>query len=271
MLICIAGKNSIAVNAVGYLIENLNIKKEEILACTNKTDTGENGWQPSFLLFCKNSGIKTLNINELYDISDLIFISLEFDKIIKPEKFKRNARLFNIHFSKLPKYKGMYTSIFPILYGENESGVTLHEIDEGIDTGDIIDITEFKIDINDTSRDLYFKYLYFGLEIFKKNISLLLMNKYSKNPQQNIGSSYYSKHSIDFNNIVIDFNRTSYQIHNQIRAFIFKEYQLPKVYNYYIKRSFLTNERIRRNYFEDKDGLLILSGIDGYKIELEKA
>ena len=41
----------------------------------------------------------------------------------------------------------MYTSIWPIINGENYCGVTLHEIDSGIDTGDIIDQIKVKINI----------------------------------------------------------------------------------------------------------------------------
>ena len=50
-------------------------------------------------------------------------------------------------------------SIFPILNGESTSGTTLHLIDHGIDTGDVITHNEFQIDLQDTCRDLYFKYL----------------------------------------------------------------------------------------------------------------
>ena len=39
----------------------------------------------------------------------------------------------------------MYTSCLPILFNEKESGVTLHKIDRGIDTGDIIDQITFPI------------------------------------------------------------------------------------------------------------------------------
>ena len=53
----------------------------------------------------------------------------------------------------------MYTSCLPILNGETITGVTLHKIDSGIDTGYIIKQKVFKININDTARDLYLKYL----------------------------------------------------------------------------------------------------------------
>jgi len=269
MKICIAGKNSIAVNSLKYLINVLKIKKENIFACVNRNDNGIDSWQPSFLKYCKVENIKIVELDFLYNINDLIFISLEYDRIIKVDKFS-SGKLYNIHFSLLPKFKGMYTSVWPIIFGEKESGVTLHKIDCGIDTGDIIDQIKFKISINDTARDVYLKYLKNGYKLFVKNIKKLLKGEYKTKPQNVINSTYFSKNTIDFNNIKINLNQTSFQIHNNIRAFIFEEYQLPKINGFYIKRSFLTNEKIERNYFKDLGNFIILSGIDGYKIILEK-
>lgn len=262
--ICIAGKNQIAINAVENLLKEHNIKNSNILGITNKTDNSIDNWQPSFKKYCIKNKIQLVNMEEIYNIENLLFISLEFDKIINPEKFRSN-NFYNIHFSLLPKYKGMYTSIWPILNNEIYSGVTLHKIDKGIDTGDIIDQIKFKININDTSRDLYFKYLKYGEVLFTKNINKVLKNKYNSKVQSNKGT-YYSKKSLDFSNIKIDLNKTSMQIHNQIRAFIFKEYQYPVINNKKIRVSYLTNEKIDYNYFFDTGKDFIISGIDGYKI-----
>jgi len=265
MKICIAGKNQIAVNALRFFIEKKIISKEDLLVCLNKTDMGKDSWQPSLKLFAEKNDIKIVTLDELYPIENLIFISLEFDKIIHPQKFC-SKKLYNNHFSLLPAYKGMYTSAIPILNGEKFSGVTLHLIDDGIDTGDIIDQEKFEIGINDTARDLYFKYLKYGEKIFKKNIFKILDGNINPFRQSALGSSYYSKYSIDFNNIKIDFNKTSFEIHNQIRAFIFEEYQLPEVLGKKVKKSILTNEKIDRNYRNISENKIILSGIDGFKI-----
>jgi len=268
MKICIAGKNQIAINAVQYLLETLNFSKEDVLICINKSDKGIDSWQPSFKLFANKNYLKIVSLNELYDIEDLIFISLEFDRIIKTKKFKTD-KLFNIHFSLLPAYKGMYTSVLPILNGEEFSGVTLHKINDGIDTGDIIAYKKFKIEITDTARDLYIKYLEHGINLFKEQINDIISGNYNAKQQNCIGSTYYSKVSIDFNNIKIDLRKTSFQIHNQIRAFIFEEYQLPEINGKKIKKSFLTNEKIERNFYSEDNKKIILSGIDGFKIILE--
>lgn len=269
MKICLAGKNQIAVNSVKYLLEDMNVRKDDLVLCTNRNDSGVDDWQPSLKKKGIELGIKTVSLNELYGHKDLIFISLEYDRIINPKDFITD-KLYNIHFSLLPKYKGMYTSVFPLLNGEHQSGVTLHHIDEGIDTGDIIAQLEFKIGINDTCRDLYFKYLHFGFELFKKNISSLLTGDYITKQQSHLDSTYYSKNSLDFKNIAINLNKTSFEMHNQIRAFIFKEYQLPIVKGHIVAKSILTNEKIAKKYFAEENNKLILSGIDGYKIILER-
>ena len=268
MKICIAGKNQIAINSLKYLIDYVKIQKNDIYTCVNQNDKGIDSWQPSLLKFSNQKEIAVKSINELYNVNDLFFISLEFDQIIKPSKFI-SKNLFNIHFSILPKYKGMYTSIFPILNGESTSGTTLHLIDHGIDTGDVITQNEFQIDLQDTCRDLYFKYLKAGEDLFKNNISSILNMNYSAEAQGWKNSSYFSKNSLDFTDITIKLNRTSIDIHNQIRAFIFKEYQLPKVRDNKILESIFTGEKIEKNFFKKDKDYIELSGIDGYQIKLK--
>mgnify|MGYP003343582255 CR=1 FL=1 len=50
MIICIAGKNQIAIDAVKTLLD-MGIKQDSIVTCLNKNDTGINNWQPSFKFF----------------------------------------------------------------------------------------------------------------------------------------------------------------------------------------------------------------------------
>jgi len=229
MKICIAGKNNIAVEILLYLL-NMGVDKKEILIISNKTDNGEDSWQRSLRKLASIYHINEVILKDLYHIEELIFLSLEFDRIINPALFKTN-RLFNIHFSLLPKYKGMFTSIIPILNNEKYTGVTLHKIDSGIDTGEIIAQSKFEILYNDNSRDIYINYIKYGIELIKKNIKNILKDNFSSNKQNYLESSYFSKQSIDFSKIHIDLNQTAINIHNQVRAFNFREYQVPKIFN----------------------------------------
>ena len=244
MRICIAGKNNIASDILEYLIFNKEISKQDILVCCNKNDAGKNGWQRSLRFTADLLGVKEVKLEELYDISDLVFLSLEFDRIVRPALFKTN-KLFNIHFSLLPKYKGMNTAVFPILNNEKYGGVTFHRIDNGIDTGEIIAQKRFVIDFDDTSRNLYLKNLSNGTQLVKECIDKYLpCNFVCSSIEQSIEeSTYYSNRSIDYSNIQIDLNQTALNIHNQIRAYNFREYQLPEVYGKKIRFSEITKNR----------------------------
>ncbi len=257
MIICIAGKNSIATNALIHSIELLG--KEKIVACPNPSDDGISRWQPSLRRYAQEFGIKIVSLDELYEIKDLVFLSLEYEKLIRPEKFLSN-QLFNIHFSNLPSYRGMYTSAWPILNGELHSGVTLHKIDSGIDTGELIDQKIFDISPEETARTLYFKYLEFGLNLFKENIGKLVEKKFTSIPQKNLNSSYFSKDSINYSDLNINLNNTAEMISREIRAFSFREYQLPNIKNVKVG-----NHKIMAQRSSLKPGSLIQSE-DGWTL-----
>lgn len=263
MFVCVAGKNNIAVDILHHLVINNHGRYELGVVC-NKNEKGINSWQKSLRFWAEKYGVKEYKLEEIYDKSQLVFFSLEFDRIIKPDKFK-DARLYNIHFSLLPKYKGMYTSAIPILNGENFTGVTLHEIDNGIDTGNIINQVKFRIERRTTCRELYLQYIYYGTELVRNNLEDILEGNILSIPQAAEKSSYYSKKSIDYSNLLIDLQQTADGIDKQIRAFTFREYQMPNVFKKPIITSKITNIKSESKpgtiLFENKSGVM-LSTID---------
>ncbi|MDH6239031.1 formyltransferase family protein [Aurantimicrobium minutum] len=225
--ICIAGKNSIATEGLSYLLTNF--PEFEYKYIPNKSDGGLDSWQPSLKKFAESKGVQEISLETAYEIPGIKFISLEFDRLVKPSRFS-SSELFNIHFSLLPAYKGMYTSAHPILNGEKYSGVTLHKIFAGIDTGDIIAQTKFPISGLESARELYFRYLDEGLNLFVKHAESILSSNYVTIPQGLLGSTYFGKDSIDYKNLSVNLNVTAIQLINQIRAYSFREFQLPKIY-----------------------------------------
>lgn len=75
-----------------------------------------------------------------------IFISVLYDKIVPLDYLRHLKGAFNFHPGILPEYRGAATFSWAIINGEEEVGITLHEIDEGIDSGDIIAIRRFPIE-----------------------------------------------------------------------------------------------------------------------------
>lgn len=257
-IICIAGKNEIACKSL--LFSKYTIQKKfpsfKLFALPNILDKGEDSWQPSFKKMARKIDIECVNIEDIYKLKTLIFISLEHDKIIHTKKFS-SKHLYNIHFSFLPKYKGMYTSAWPILNNERYTGVTLHKIDQGIDTGNIIDQIKLRIKTTDCARDLYYKYMKSGCLLFKKNFENLVNNNFTSVRQNILDSSYYSKNSINFKKISINLHKTAYEISKEIRAYSFKEYQLPRLFGKKI-----VNHEILKKKSKSKPGSIIN---DNYK------
>ena len=119
--VCLAGKNEIAVYGLNLLTKFVN--KEDICVIGWASDDGIDTWQPSLVKAAITNNITITTLEECYGIDGLIFLSLEFEALLVPDKFV-NAKLYNIHFSNLPAYKGMYTSAMPLLNDEKVGGVT---------------------------------------------------------------------------------------------------------------------------------------------------
>ena len=243
MFICIAGKNKCAVDAIKFLFRR-KINKRRILALPTDDDNGKDDWQPSLKKFAREKKIKITKLKKLYNIGDLFFFSLEYDKIINIKKFK-TKNLFNLHFSLLPKYRGCHTNFLQILKGEKFSGVTLHKIDNGIDTGPIIDQIKFRIKINDTAYDNYKKLMNYSTRLFKKNLKRVVSHKYSLRKQILSNGSYFSRTSVNYKKeIKINIKKNSLKNHNKIRSLIFPAYQYPFVNGVKVIKSIYKNKKI---------------------------
>lgn len=262
-MIVVAGKNNIAVHALEVLSRKLG--RNNVLAIPNQDDKGNDSWQRSLRKTASKLGVEVKSLKDIENSSNIeCLISLECDKLLDPKKFPVD-KIYNIHFSDLPKYKGMYTSFWPIYNGEKESGVTLHRIDRGVDTGAIIAQKIFSISSNDRSFDLYLKYIKFGIELFDEQIDDLLANNFSSVLQSNLGSTYFAKNSVDFSNVRINLNVTAWQLKCQVYAYSFRPYQLPVINNRHVSDVKITSKASlikSGQVIADGENYLVMSTID---------
>ncbi len=244
--VCVAGKNQCAIKALEYLIYKK--KNFNIVSLTNRSDKGKDGWQKSFKKFSLKKKIKILKTEELYKINNLFLFSFEYEHLLKNKLFKKD-NLFNFHFSLLPKYRGCHTNFYQIFNGEKNSGVTLHKIDSGIDTGKIIDRITFKIKPNDTAYQNYLRLMEYSFLLFKTNFNRIIKGNYKTKKQNLKKGSYFSRESVNYNKLIkikkID-NKMS--THNLIRSLIFPAFQLPIHKGRKIKRSVYKNNKIKLSF-----------------------
>jgi methionyl-tRNA formyltransferase len=225
--ICLAGKNQIAVDCLEHLI-SIGIPHGQLCIVGNRDDSGKNTWQPSLLFAAAMHGVRIVTLESLYDEKRLWFFSVEYDRLIKPACFA-SKRLYNIHFSLLPAYRGVCTSVWPIVKSEKHTGVTFHEIDAGIDTGPILLQRAFEIGPDWTARDLYFAYQENGAALFRDVLRGLSEGSLHPAAQDETKASLFMRKDLDFSNIHVDLTAKAAAIHDSLRAHAFWEYQLPTV------------------------------------------
>ena len=80
MLIVVAGKNNIAVNITQYLLDNCDERYQLGVVC-NRTETGKDAWQKSLRAFAQKNHVREYELKEIYSVKDLLFLSLEFDRL----------------------------------------------------------------------------------------------------------------------------------------------------------------------------------------------
>ncbi|MCR4814700.1 MAG: methionyl-tRNA formyltransferase [Lachnospiraceae bacterium] len=98
----------------------------------------------------------------------------------------------NIHASILPKYRGAAPIQWVILNGEEKAGVTIMQMDEGLDTGDMLLSDELEISKDETGDSLHDKLSVMGAELIVKALKLLEEGKLTATPQPE-GPLFYAK------------------------------------------------------------------------------
>jgi methionyl-tRNA formyltransferase len=146
-----------------------------------------------------------------------ILISINYLFLIEQDIINLSKGLtFNIHGSLLPKYRGRTPHVWAIINGEEFTGITAHIIDEGCDTGDILEQIKISIEPNDTGDNILTKYESNYLPLIEKVIDSFNQGKLKPKKQDPKKATYYGKRIPDDG--LINWNWQKERIYNWIRA-----------------------------------------------------
>ena len=188
-------------------------RKQELTPPDVKVEALKHGFevfQPSSL---KNGkGVEILE-----KINPDLVVVVAYGKLLPSDflKFPKYGCI-NIHASILPKYRGASPIHYAVLNGDKITGVTAQQMDEGLDTGDILHILKAEIGENDTTEYMYEVLAPLGAKVLMETIEMLENGKLNPVKQNEEEASKVGLLSKDMSNI--DWSLTAFEIHNKIRG-----------------------------------------------------
>lgn len=169
--------------------------------------------QPQFLRPHKSDFVQVLSALA----PDLVVVTA-YGKIL-PSEVLRIPRLgcWNVHASILPKYRGAAPIQWALLRGESETGVTLMQMDEGMDTGAMLLKQTLPIQDSDTSGTLHDSLSHLGAGVLGDGLRLLLDGKVPAAVAQESAQATMAP-KLEKEHGRLDFTRSTSQVLAQLRG-----------------------------------------------------
>ena len=122
----------------------------------------------------------------------------------------------NIHASLLPKYRGAAPIQWSIIDGEEKTGVTIMQMNEGLDTGDILEVEEVEISPEETGGSLFDKLADIGAGLVVRTMEHIEQGTINPIKQEEDKSNYAKRLTKELGNI--DFSKSAESIERLIRG-----------------------------------------------------
>lgn len=122
----------------------------------------------------------------------------------------------NVHGSLLPRYRGAAPVQWAVLNGDAESGVTTMQLDEGVDTGDILLMSRRPLDDAVTGGELFDLLAADGAELLSRTLAELAAGTLKPTPQTDDCACYASM--LDKCMCPLDWQKPARTLHNQVRG-----------------------------------------------------
>src|SRR5580704_6804361 len=125
-------------------------------------------------------------------------------------------RFFNLHASRLPRWRGAAPIERAIMAGDEKTGVMVMRMEEGLDTGPVVRQKTVKIEPDATAGDLHDMLSRLGADLTLSALVALQKRSLRTNPQVDADATY--AHKIDKNETRIDWTRPWNEVHNHCRG-----------------------------------------------------
>ncbi|MBA2709041.1 MAG: methionyl-tRNA formyltransferase [Tatlockia sp.] len=157
-------------------------------------------------------------IAELKALNPDILVVIAYGLIL-PDKVLSLPKLgcINVHASLLPRWRGASPIQQAILHGDNKTGITIMQMDTGMDTGDILAEVSCLINTEDTAASLHDRLSQLAAEPLLQTLNELVKGQSKPKKQDNSQVTYAPK--IKKEDAAINWQKPAAEIDQQIRAF----------------------------------------------------
>jgi len=146
-----------------------------------------------------------------------LFVVVAFGFILPPEVLAiPRMGCLNVHFSLLPKLRGAAPVQWALIHGHNETGVTIMQLDEGMDTGPILDKAVEPICLEDNTQTVESRLAVKGAALLLEVIGKLESADIKPQAQDDSQATYAPKISKD--DARIDWSEQAEAIANRVRG-----------------------------------------------------
>jgi methionyl-tRNA formyltransferase len=167
-----------------------------------------------------------------------VLLSVNYLFLIEKDLIQLPIKIaFNIHGSLLPKFRGRTPHVWAIINNEKQTGISAHLIDEGCDTGHIIDQVIVKISESDTGNDLLKKYNKLYIPLIDNILLGVINNNLTFTPQNNKLATFFGKRTSQDGKINWGWHKE--RIRNWVRA---QAYPYPGAFTFYNKEKVIIDE-----------------------------
>ena len=173
-------------------------------------------------------------LNLIRELSPEVIVVAAYGKILP--KAILDLPLFgciNVHGSLLPKYRGAAPIQWSVINGDPETGVTIMQMGEGLDTGDILYEKAIPIAIDDTAESMFEKLSALGAEMIVEALERLKNGELTSTVQDESLATYAPMLNKDLS--LIDWSQPAMTVHNLIRG----------LYSWPIAHTFLNGKKLR--------------------------
>ncbi len=154
----------------------------------------------------------------------------------------------NFHTSLLPRHAGMHPGFWTIWYGDRESGMVIHYMDDGIDTGDIIFETRVPVIPGDTIDKLYDRVWNNSIHFIEPLLKGLEKKSLPRRPQDL--SRYLYNYEITEKDFELNFRQPADVLYGRVGMAPCKFYFVLNDRKFFVKNCTVIDEHVKTRRFE---------------------